>query len=627
MHRRNFLSSLGIGGVASAAPWRTPSPRLEEGEVRTGLPKIGAAPDIRWQKLPSSVFFTQATCEGLPLVFRGRSGLLTATWSVEGTSGSSPRLGLKDETARFAGCTGMLQHRLLRAGRCGTEDVLEAEITLRNESGKAQILVLEFATSARPFAYDDQVLVHLPLAATGLEQPGSPICPGPWATNNVVEGQLKECDQPTIDMEEDGNAPVGHYLEARESDPSTLISKAPLLIPLVDLHNEKVNCRLALFCSPLRPWRIDSSSCRTRVRLGAGVELVEKCYLFIHRGGPEEAWRAFHGLAHHPDQPRITWPNEVVVHYTEYLSPGKQDGKRGMGFWEDVREFSIFHVGLTVTEGYYTVFGDYIEPNRKSWTSMNADAWGPVEMSFDEIHRRTRAARDAGARVSIYMAQCVLDSSSPSAKELQESRLIDKDGRPVMHPWVGAENVGAIWLMSMASPLWRRHFLQQVRWIMEILRPDAIEIDESFWGLGYDYRSGSPEGLSQYMIPFQRELYQLVRSFGKDKALFVSDCCWSSFVLWADGDVSDHENIWREEYRKTPVRYLAALADRRWLPCLWRPAEWWDYQMDLARKCGAAVAVSNGQIEYAGLTGQPSAVRAKMLAGIEELRRQWAGRG
>jgi hypothetical protein len=75
------------------------------------------------------------------------------------------------------------------------EDVLQAELTLRNESGKEQAVAFEFATSARPYAYDDQVWVHSPLSAIGLENPGYGLAPLDFAVNAISTGQVKECDQ------------------------------------------------------------------------------------------------------------------------------------------------------------------------------------------------------------------------------------------------------------------------------------------------------------------------------------------------------------------------------------------------------------------------------------------------
>jgi len=74
-----------------------------------------------------------------------------------------------------------------------------------------------------------------------------------------------------------------------------------------------------------------------------------------------------------------------------------------------------------------------------------------------------------------------------------------------------------------------------------------------------------------------------------------------------------------ELYRKTPVRYLAALGGRRWLPCAWQFTGFWKDQMDLARKTGAGVGVSNGWIEYTGLHRLQPNQRARLTRDIRTL--------
>jgi hypothetical protein len=629
LNRRQFIRSVGVGGGASAAFAKGLSGVLLDqspsGRLRSVLPLIPEMPTLRWQKKTGSEFYIQLLCEGIPLVYRGDRGLLTASWSIEGSQASSRRLGLREGVTQFGGCSGKLEHQLLRLGRGSGEDVLEAMLSLRNDTDEEKTVQLEFGTSVRPFPYDDQVIMHMPLTATGLEDPADPIAPGPWAISAIVSGQFQDCNQPFINNEEDGRSPIAHYLEPYESDPPTLTSLAPLLIPLIDLSNPKVNWRVTLFCTPRRAWRLDSSSCRTRLTLRPNEEVTEKAYLFIHVGNVTVAWRAFHSLALPPEYAGIHWLNEAVVHYYDFLSPGKEGGKRGPGYLEDASQFQAFHVSLATQHGYYPFIGDYINPDRRSWLAMRNDPKGPVSMSIDDLRTRIRVTRANGSKAAIYMHQAGFDTASPLRSELVGEAIVDRNGKPMPFYWVGPDTVGRAYVMSVASPVWRRHFLQQVEWIMEILDPDAIVIDESFWGFGYDYRSGKPDGLSKYMIPFQLEVHRLIRSYGKDKALLTSDCSYTSFVLWSDGEAGDHENLWRMEYRKPPVRYLAALGDKRWLPCLWRPVEWWEYQMDLARKTGAGVALSNGWMEYAGLTAQPPAIRARLLADIKQLRHEQNG--
>ena len=73
-------------------------------------------------------------------------------------------------------------------------------------------------------------------------------------------------------------------------------------------------------------------------------------------------------------------------------------------------------------------------------------------------------------------------------------------------------------------PQWREHLLQQARWIMDILQPDAICMDETFAGIGYDESPDRAGPLSPHAIRFFQEMRALVRSFGEDKAFFTSDC-------------------------------------------------------------------------------------------------------
>lgn len=123
-------------------------------------------------------------------------------------------------------------------------------------------------------------------------------------------------------------------------------------------------------------------------------------------------------------------------------------------------------------------------------------------------------------------------------------------------------------------------------------------------------------------IQFFKELRALARSFGPDKAILTSDCGLSGFVLWADGEAGDHaySNILgHEEYRREPVRYLAALGTKRWLPCGWLWQELWEAQLDLVRKAGAGIGVANGWLDFAGLAGLTPAARQKYIEQIKSL--------
>ena len=197
--------------------------------------------------------------------------------------------------------------------------------------------------------------------------------------------------------------------------------------------------------------------------------------------------------------------------------------------------------------------------------------------------------------------------------------LVDAKGQQVRFPWQGPDTVGRNWRASLNSPQWSEHLLQQAQWIMELLQPDAICVDETFAGIGYDHHPDRTGPMSAAAIDWHRKLRTLVRSYGDDRAVLTSDCSMSPFVLWADGEVGDHAYsslLGHQLYTQEPVRYLAALGDKPWRPCAWHFQKMWPSQMRLARQVGSGVGVSNGWLEYTGLTRLPDDVKAKMLADI-----------
>jgi len=569
----------------------------------TGLYAAAAAGDgleIRWQKSGLSGLFENATCGGVPLVFRGKAGLLTASVS--------------------AGVWWELRHRLVRTRRFGGEDTLEAEARLRNTSAEGRTVTVAFRSSAHAGR------------AYGAERAHFPFTAGHHAAlAELGLDPARPSDQLAGSPGQNANPFTAYYLEPAASDPETRKAPALLLIPLVDIWNPEAAFRLALFTSPHRPWALSTWgsplgdggwSVSTQVALAPGMELAEKCWLQVHDGGPETAWKAFHELAHRDPLAAPGWLDEAKVHYYDYLSPAGGSGRRGGGYDEDAPYFREFRVGMATQHGYYRYFGDYIHPDRKVWQAMPLDAHGPAEMSLERMRARCGAARAGGARAAVYLHTAACDSAALREAKLEDAVQVGPDGKPRVYPWQGPDTSGSCWHMSIASPEWRRHLLRQAQWIMELLGPDAIVLDETFAGLGYDYHPARRGPLSPHMIGFMKELRRLIKNFGNDKALVSSDCALSAFVLWADGEGGDHAYgslLGQEEYRRVPVRYLAALGAKRWLPCAWQFTVFWDRQMDLARKCGAGVGVSNGWIEYTGLAGLAPGTRARLLRGIRSL--------
>jgi len=245
-------------------------------------------------------------------------------------------------------------------------------------------------------------------------------------------------------------------------------------------------------------------------------------------------------------------------------------------------------------------------------------------MTLEKVKTRIDATRKAGVHPTIYMHYAILDEGSPLSDSMRDAQLMDAEGNPVPFGWVGPDTVKRSWRMSQNAKQWRDHLVQQACWIMELWNPDAIVLDETFVSWGWDHHPDRAGPLSTGGIQLMRELRAALRSFGPDKALFASDCSMANFCLWGDGEAGDHcydRLAGHELYRKPPVRYLAALGQKAWLPCAWLCKSLWSAQVDLARKAGAAVSVSNGWGDNLGLTRLPEDAKQQMLRDIEFLAR------
>ena len=420
-----------------------------------------------------------------------------------------------------------------------------------------------------------------------------------------------------------GEHPVGelvaHYLEPQGSHPDEVITRAPLLIPLI----EWLPGRVAWFASPERPWRFACErtedgrwrwSLQTIESLAPGRTWTERCWLVTN----QDAWRAFHRLAHADTTPVPSWLRGVKTHYFDFLSAGA-DGRRGNGYDESLPHFPEFHVGLGTQHGYYPYWGDYVQPGRQHWRAMLADANGPAEMSIARVRQRIAATRQAGARAGIYIHLVGFDGASPLDATLRDAARVDVEDQSAEFAWRGPDVVGPVRFMSMNAPAWRNHLLQQSAWIMEMLDPDAIIVDETFAAVGYDHHPDRRGPTSLATIQWMKDMRALVHSYGDDKAILTSDCGLGSLVLWADGEAGDHAYdhlLGHPCYRRQPVPYLAALNDKPWLPCAWQAWKFWDAQVDLARSAGSAIGVSDGWMEFTGLARMPAAQRQRMLVDL-----------
>jgi hypothetical protein len=586
MNRRIFIrkTGLAVGGLMTLSSCGTP---------------ITAARRIRWTQ--EGGLFTSVTCDGHPMA--QAQPLLKATCRTAG------------ENAPAGPWHAAVEHRLRDSGKGAGEDVLEVMLTVRNTSDRPQRAELEFSTPARPSPRVEEQRVYLPLSAAALLQDKRFAALG-------VEFFLKNNDQPV-----GTNNFAAHYLEPMASFPAELKTRALLLAPVVDISHPRAPWHVALFTPSGQPMRFSSSGgnwhAGRQVTIAAGETFAQFCWLMVHTGDASRAWKAFHRLAHREDFPVPHWVREVRTHYFDFLSAAAgAAGWRGDGYDADQPHFREFRVGMATQHGYYPSIGDYIQPDRKSWLAMRGDKAGPAQMSLEKMRARIKSARAAGARAAVYMHAALFDDAAPYFKEMRDCVTVDGQGRAMSFGWQGPDSAGRTWRGSLASPRWRAHLLQQARWIMELLSPDAIVVDETFAGLGYDYHPGHAGPLSTGAIEFFRNLRALVRSFGNDRAVFGSDCSMSGFVMWLDGECGDHAYehlLGHPLYAQPPVRYLAALGGKPWLPCAWDFQKMWDAQMKLARQTGAGVGVSNGWLEYTGLARLPGSVKSKMIADIKSL--------
>jgi len=607
MNRRKFLrdSSGAIAGLAVAS------------QVAFGQ-SAGQRP-ILWHQNTASKLFVQVSADMRPLVVGDNLGLLTAfcTLSHDG-SGRQVLLGSPTPAGQLGSIRAELTHRLHRSGGGDGEDLLEARLRLLNTSARDQEVRTGFLSHAQPGKDRGNQKAYLPLAASGLMKHPALFSLG---------YQQEQDPEQMIGR----HSFVGHYLEPLASDPALRHSPAMLLVPAITLYHSDLPWRVSLFTPSGLAQRFatqhePSGACGWSVSryqtIPPGGEVVERCFLLVHRGEADVAWRAFHRFAHAEDFPAIGWLKDMRVHYYDFLSAAAPNGRRGDGYEADARWFRRFHVGMATQHGYYPVFGDYLDANRKTWKAMPTDKRGPAEMSLEKMRARIALTRAAGAKAAIYLHLTGLDDSSPRFAKLRDAVLVECDGKPHKVVWNGPDTIGTSWHMSLAAAEWRGYLLDQARLVMELLEPDAIVVDETFSGLGYDEHPDRRGCVSPHCIRFFRDPRALVRSHGNDRAVLTSDCSLASFVLWADGEAGDHAYpplLGHPLYRKMPVRYLAALGDKPWRPCAWLFQKFWDAQMDLARKIGAGVGVSNGWLEYTGLARLSADIAKKMQTDIAAL--------
>ena len=573
---------------------------------------------VSWRTADGSAFFTGVSANGAPLPVFGTKGLLTAVVRRESDLECAVALDPARPSAEFRDLHLRLEH--VAPASDEPSGLLRGRLAISNPGGSGVDLVAAFCTGLRLSRSISLESLHLPLTAQGGCQHPALACLG---ENQNIESLMRG-PWP-------GQRIAAHYLEPLRSEPRQLTTLSPLLVPLFTQMNPDARVSVSMFASPELPWAAIREGSeqgesywrlQTRVHLAPGETKTLEVFLAVHEPGAKAAWDLFHRFAAPAEPAAIPWLQAAKVHYFDFLSPAVPEGPRGGGYVADSAHFAAFGVNLATQHGYYPHWGDYIHPDRPVWRAMPADVHGGMEMSLEEMRFRIGLARRHGGRAGVYIHLVGFDDASPLWPALREGCRIGADGARPPFPWTGPDVLGTSRFMSISNPLWSRHLLQQARWIFELLDPDAIVVDETFAGIGYDYANGNAEPASPAAIQFFKELRALARSFGPDKAILTSDCGLSGFVLWADAEGGDHAYgnlLGHGEYRREPVRYLAALGTKRWLPCGWLWQELWDAQLDLVRKAGAGIGVANGWLDFAGLAGLTPAAREKYIEQIKSL--------
>jgi len=508
-----------------------------------------------------------------------------------------------------------LVHKLQKSGNGQIEDILEASLTIANTASHPILIEFEFITSVQPSAEVKNQKLYIPLSASALFADQRFAALG-------VDNFLKDCTQ------EVGVAGFNcHYLEPMASFSNIRETTALMLAPVVDISHPGTDPGIALFTPSDQPVRFSHNNgtwnAGRQITILPGKEVTLSCWLMFHSGNASVPWNAFHQFAHKEAFNVPQWVYDMRVHYYDFLSSADgESGKRGNGYDSDLAFFRDFHVGMATQHGYYTAIGDYIHPDRKTWLAMRGDKNGPAEMSLEKMRVRIKNTRAAGSKAAVYKHAALFDDASDQFPRLGNCIQVDSNGQRMNFGWTGPDTAGTTWRSSISSAQWREHLLQQAAWIMEILEPDAIVMDETFAGLGYDFHPDRVGSTSVYAIEFYKAMRSLIRSFGNEKAFFSSDCSMSPFILWADGECGDHAYpglLGHPLYTQEPVRYLAALGNKPWRPCAWHFQQMWNNQVSLARQVGSGVGVSNGWIEYTGLTRLPDQIHNRIIADIESL--------
>lgn len=333
-----------------------------------------------------------------------------------------------------------------------------------------------------------------------------------------------------------------------------------LAVPAVDEFSTKTDLRI-LFASD--PWftsafrlptedRPGSFRCTYLGKLGLRSAEERTVVTVLHKGGFDDAMPAFYATCLKDVREGPDWVHDVAMIGYDFLSDN------GRGWFSDIdaleRVIPRADRGkvLLALHGWYDYIGRFAFNYRtrsfdKTWKAFPCARlpevqalaktpdpgmkWGvgfhrnvvektyPVDMSWPEMHRRIRYAKQRGFRVAVYFADGIL--ACDGVKETYDPSKVLRWGG-----WRGPEVSGKPYAQNPLHPEVRGYYLAYIDALLSEVGKlaDAFIWDETFYvktgDLGNDAYPGYADRAMMHLV---RDVAARVAAAGPNLALFSSD--------------------------------------------------------------------------------------------------------
>ncbi|MCE5310144.1 MAG: hypothetical protein LLG20_21115 [Acidobacteriales bacterium] len=424
-----------------------------------------------------------------------------------------------------------------------------------------------------------------------------------------------------------------------------------LAIPAVDEFSSQTDLRI-LFASD--PWftsdfhlpaddRPGSFRCTYFGKLGLANEEQRTVVTALHKGGFDGAMRAFYTTCLKEVREGPPWVHDVAMIGYDFLSGN------GRGWFADIDELERLirpadrEKVLLALHGWYDYIGRYAFNYRsrsldKTWKAFPCARlpevqalakapdpglkWGvgfhrnvlektyPVDMSWPEMQRRVRYAKNKGFRVAVYFADGIL--ACDGVKEtFDPSRVLRWGG------WRGPEVSGKPYAQNPLHPDVRGFYLAYVDALLgELGRlADAFIWDETFYVKAGDLGNEAYPGYAgRAMMHLVRDVARRVAAAGPNLALFSSDNLGPGrdktppTALAAHGtyqDSSSQPQYW-------PYGLFSNYRNNLW-SCNWYPITGFALTKYAADTFDTPVTISNGYGDGVSLPDIPPDTRKQFL--------------